>query len=125
MAAIAPVRSKDDKVFPPDHDSRKRRQPRTKGQVLEKTIGFRPVPELREWIDANATGGRTQTAVIVRALEIARDAGEVLGVEWWEVEKQANIKGTTPGAVLGALALAALQEGLLDKALFALKKTQK
>jgi hypothetical protein len=119
------VRSREDSVFPPDHDSKKRRQRTVKGKKLEKPFVFLPPDDLRSWVQSRETGGRTRTAVLVRCLEIARDSGDALDVDWWEVEKHASINQLSPGEVLGALARVAIRKGLIADAIASLKKPQK
>lgn len=99
------IRTRAD-VFPP---GRKTRQKRASGADKKVTqIGFRPPPDLVDYIEKNEAAGYTKTAVILRAVTIARDTAEQLGDEWWEIEKRANMEGVGPGVILGRLALEAL-----------------
>lgn len=103
------IRTRSERVFPPKPPVPKARQKRQSGdQKKVKQIAFRPPPELNEYIEKSEAGGYTKTAVVLRSMQIARDAVETLGDEWWEIEKRANLEGVGPGVILGRLALEAL-----------------
>lgn len=93
------------KMFPTKPGSK-----RVRG-IRKKQLAFRPPDDLRAYIQrAEVAGNRTTTEVLIKMLQVARDASEGLGVEWYEIERQAAVEGTTAGVVLARLALAKLKE---------------
>jgi hypothetical protein len=81
---------------------------RRKKGVRKELIAFRCPDDLLVYIRAQESERVGRTDVILKLLQVARAADEVLGPQWWEVERRANVAGVPPGKVLGELALAAL-----------------
>ena len=80
---------------------------RQKG-VRKPLVAFRCPDDLLAYIRANESDRVDRTDVILKLLQVAKDAGETMGARWWEVELTANVTHTPPGVVLGHLAVEAL-----------------
>jgi hypothetical protein len=104
-AAVA-SRTSAANVFP-----KKQTRQRQKGSP-KPLWAFRPPIAVQEYIEAAETGGYDRTEVIIRMLEVAKDAADALGVDWFEIERLANVEGVTPGVVLARLARSGLDKRL-------------
>ena len=76
--------------------------------VIKPMVAFRCPDDILSYIKSRETDRIGKTDVILKLLQTAKDAGDVLGDQWWEVERRANVAGVLPGVVLGQLALEAL-----------------
>lgn len=80
---------------------------RQKG-VRKPLVAFRCPDDLLAYVESRQTDRIGRTDVLLKLLQTAKDAGEVMGDQWWEVERRANVAGVMPGTILGQLALEAL-----------------
>lgn len=85
-------------------------QPTKKKQkgVQKRVMTLRLPQDVDVYIGSMVQRGAFQTEAIIKCVRISRDAADGLGQWWWEVERRANVAGTTPGAILAQLAMAAL-----------------
>jgi hypothetical protein len=85
-------------------------QPPKKKQkgVQKRVMTLRLPQDVDVYVSSLVQKGAFQTEAVIKCIRIARDAAEGMGNLWWEVERRANVGGTTPGAVLGQLALASM-----------------
>lgn len=90
-------------VFPPKPDKK-----RVRG-VQKPMIGFRVPSHLQTYIEKVESRGYQRSEVVVEALEVTKDAGEVLGDEWFEIERRAKVEEVSVGTMLGRLAKLALK----------------
>jgi hypothetical protein len=98
----APPRNR---VIPPSKSGKRRK----KG-VRKPLIAFRCPDDLLTYIQSKETDRIDRTEVILKLLQVAKDAAETMGPLWWQVEYRANMDEVFPGVVLGQLAIAALGE---------------
>jgi hypothetical protein len=90
-------------MFPPKPTKQRQRG------VRKPQIAFRAPEHLERYIEGAESGGYTKTQVVIRMLEVAKDAAEGLGNDWFEIERIAAVEKTTPGVVLARLAKAGLE----------------
>lgn len=91
-------------MFPP-----KPKKERERG-VRKPQIAFRVPQHLEDYIEQAKQGGWTQTEVVLRMLELAKDVAEGLGADWFQVEAMAGTEKRSAGAVLAALAKVGLSK---------------
>lgn len=102
--AAKPARTTAANVFP-----KKQTRQRQKGSP-KPLWAFRPPLALQQYIEAAEAGGYDRTEIIIRMLEVAKDAADTLGVDWFEIERLANVEGVTPGVILARLAKTGLDK---------------
>lgn len=71
--------------------------------------GFRPTETVQVYLRRKADAGERKTDTINRGLEVVIDAAQALGPCWWDLLRRAEAEKTTPGTLLGRLALAGLK----------------
>jgi hypothetical protein len=76
--------------------------------VRKPMVAFRCPDDLLRYIEGHQNERVGRTDVILKLLQVAKDADETMGDAWWEVERRANVAGVLPGVILGRLALEAL-----------------
>lgn len=102
---MALTAAKEDKMRPPRTTVQRER---TRGK-RRKQIGFKPDELLEQYLESEATTqGWTITTVVVDMLETQRQLEEVLGDDWWEIEKLALTERASKGQVLAGLVREAL-----------------
>jgi hypothetical protein len=96
------------RMFPKRVEGGPRHQKREAGK-RKPAITFRVPDHLLDFVLDAEDAGHTRTAVVVRMMEVARDAAAALEEDWWELEKLAARENSTPGTILGRLARETLE----------------
>ena len=83
---------------------------RKKG-VVRRYVGVRMPEHLAEYVEAKARLGVKLTDVVLDLVQFGKDIEDELGIDLYEVERQAKVDGIMPGTALGRMVKAALEKG--------------
>ncbi|MCP3065426.1 hypothetical protein LXT21_42350 [Myxococcus sp. K38C18041901] len=101
----------------------KKREEASPDAEKRKLINFVPDPDVDDFLSAMKEQGVPMRKTIQDAIRICRDAAERMGREaWFEVEKQAKVRGVSIGAILAELAGPALGAAIKESGPSASKK---
>lgn len=68
-------------------------------------VPFRPPKDVEDYLNEGLSKGNPKTDTILKALRLLRDSGTAMGIDWWEMERRANVAQVSIGTMLGRLAL--------------------
>lgn len=86
-------------------------RPRPLKKQKRKYIGFRPKPHLAAYIETAEELGYGVTEIVEKLAENMMDASQVLGADWYDLERLAHLAGKSPGTLMGEMVKSELKKG--------------